>query len=210
MPGWVYILLSGVLAAGLNLLAFGPMKTRLAASAGTGIAGFALGAALLYSGLPPGLAALAGLAAGIAAGGAILDLCDGLVADIQSFAIAATGIGASLLLTLPGQPVVEAILLSAGGGALAAGILWGINALHQWRRGQPGLGEGDVILAGAAGCWAGLPLIGPGLLVACLVAVLLAVATGRVRSRIPFAPGLVIGFGAAAAFRLSIWQDFQV
>lgn len=210
MPGWAYIVLCSLAAGGVNNLAFAGMKGRHVTAALTALGGIIAGCILIQTGFPASLSALAGFALGIAAGVSILDLTEGVVADIQSFAIAASGVGASLLLALPGQTLLEAALLSLGGGALAAGILWGVGAWFHWRRGIRGLGDGDVWLAGAAGCWAGLMLIGPAFLVACIAAILLALATGRLKARIPFAPGLMIGFAAAAVLRISIWSGFTV
>ncbi|MGY6628142.1 MAG: hypothetical protein ACXIVL_06465 [Oceanicaulis sp.] len=207
---WAYVLIAGLVAVGVTAIIFDLRRDfRLIASAISGTLALAAGITLLLAGATPALAALAGFAAGLACANAILDLVEGLVADIASFGIAVSGLGASVLMVLPGQTLTGALLMAAGGGLLAAGILWGVNAFYRWRRGQSGLGGGDIVLAGAAGIWAGVSLAGVSLLIACAATFLLALTTGRIRERIAFAPGLALGFGAAFAIRFSAWPDFQ-
>jgi leader peptidase (prepilin peptidase)/N-methyltransferase len=211
MHSWdpAYLLLSSLLPAGITALIFGERPGyRLMASFSSGALALAVGTALLLAKATPALAALAGLATGLAYANALLDLLEGLVADIASVGIAISGLGASLLMALPGQTLLWALLVSLAGGLLAALILWGVSWFYKLRRCRPGLGSGDVILAAAAGTWSGLPFVGPSLLIACTATLLLAMLTSRLGERIPFAPGLVLGFGATFAVRFSTWPDF--
>ncbi|WBQ12785.1 hypothetical protein L2D00_13155 [Hyphomonadaceae bacterium BL14] len=211
LSNWAYILACMLAAGGVAAVIFGIRKDfrLIACGLSAGLAA-AASATLMLAGAIPALAALAGLAAGLACANAILDLIEGLVADIASFGIAVTGLGAAVLMVMPGQALSEALLLAAGGGVLAWGLLWGVNAFFRWRRGHSGLGGGDIVLAGAAGIWSGLPLVGISLLIACAVTFLLAFLSGRLRDRIAFAPGLVLGFGIAFAIRFSASRDFQL
>lgn len=208
---WAYVLAAGLVAGGVTAMIFGIRRDhRAIASAICATVAMAAGAALLLAGAVPALAALAGMAAGLACANALLDLVEGLVADIASFIIGVTGLGAAVLMVPHGQTLTTALLISAGGGLLAAAILGGVAAFYRWRSGQSGLGSGDIVLAGAAGIWAGVSLVGISLLIACVATFLIALITRRLRERIAFAPGLALGFGAAFVIRVSAWPDLQL
>jgi prepilin signal peptidase PulO-like enzyme (type II secretory pathway) len=91
------------------------------------------------------------------------------------------------------------LLQSAAGGALSVGVLLLALAIVRLRSGLSGLGNGDLLLGGAAGFWTGIGGVGYAL----LIAVALTGAYGVLRkakptTRLPFAPGLVSGFALVA------------
>ncbi|WP_440958849.1 hypothetical protein ACFELO_01705 [Oceanicaulis sp. LC35] len=133
----------------------------------------------------------AALAAGTALCVAVsLDLRLGLLADLTSLILAVAAFSLAPVLT-PGLSLVEMVISAA----LAAGILGLAGLYGRLRRGQMGLGGGDIVLAGALGLWcapvtAALGVaLGAGLT---LLVALLRAADGQ--SRLPFGPGLAAGF----------------
>ncbi len=180
-------------------------RLRLALAGGSALAALLAGLGALAFALPGPVCVLAALAAGFAAGAAILDLATGQIADLQSGVMLMCGLCASVFLRWPGQEIWLALLLAGGGAALSAGILWGVSRLYKAWKGEPGLGDGDIILAGAAGSWAGLAMVGVGLLAASIGTLLVAVALGRTEGRLPFGPGIVVGFAIAYGVHVHEW-----
>lgn len=175
--------------------AFGrPAADRLALA---GAAGFTL--LWLGSGIATG-AWIAGAMVTAAAFAAMSilrsDVCVGQIADNSSFVIAAAGLG-SAYTGLTAISLIDAalgIVISAGLLALAA---WTVRL----RRSAPGLGGGDIILAGACGAWSGALATGPALLIAALATIGGALLVRRQKdARIPFAPGLLGGYGLVTLY----------
>jgi|GEM_PF-3014292 len=152
-----------------------------------------VGALLVLSGIESRLAIALACALPLAASAAALDWCDGTIADGHSIGLAATG-----LLAAPALHPYATWTLTLGGGALAAGILLLGGLVVRLRTRKPGLGAGDYGLAAAGGLWCGLGWVGPALLGAIAVTLVLAIVGEReLRGRLAFAPGLVAGFAMA-------------
>lgn len=123
------------------------------------------------------------------------DLRFGRLADLTSLIIAVCALWAAPLLT-PGLGYAE----MAAAAFTAVGIL-ALAALYgRMRRGEMGLGAGDILLAGALGLWC--PIVSAALGVAIgagltLISGLLLKA--QARTRLPFGPGLAAGFILAFA-----------
>lgn len=129
----------------------------------------------------------------LAVSAVILDWREGAIADGHSIGLAATG-----LLAAPVLHPYATWTLSLGGGVLSASILLLGNLLVLARTRKAGLGTGDYGLAAAGGLWCGLGWVGPALLVAIGVTLVLALARGEaLRGKLAFAPGLVAGFAMA-------------
>ncbi|MEM1268521.1 MAG: A24 family peptidase [Bacteroidota bacterium] len=117
--------------------------------------------------------------------------------DARSSRIPNRLMGAALflgLVLLPFQPEPLAALLAALAGIVA---LVGVRGLGYWIAGQPGMGWGDVKLAGTLGLllgWSALWVLYLGVLVGGS-AVLIGVMTRRVsrQMRVPFAPMVTAG-----------------
>lgn len=133
----------------------------------------------------------AALAAGTAVAAAVTtDLRFGQLADLTSLIVAICALAAAPRLTV-GLGYLE-MVISAG---LAAGILALAGLYGRLRRGEPGLGAGDVLLAGALGLWC--PVVTATLGVALgagLTLIAGVVLKARPGTRLPFAPGLAAGF----------------
>jgi leader peptidase (prepilin peptidase) / N-methyltransferase len=121
------------------------------------------------------------------------DVKDMILPDWLNAALAASGLGQSLVLQVP-HPI------DAGAGAMLGTCLFGaVGFGFQRLRGYPGLGLGDVKFAGAAGFWIGWQGIPVMLLSASLFG--LAVVISRLamqqgldlRAQLPFGPFLCAG-----------------
>jgi leader peptidase (prepilin peptidase)/N-methyltransferase len=145
-------------------------------------------------------AACAGVALAALVVAARTDLRFGVVADLTSALVAAAGlIGATRL-----NPALTLIDIGLG-AALSLAILGLAAGYGRLRRGQAGLGSGDVILAGACGLWVGPVAAAMALFAAAALTALIAIVR-RVdaQARLPFAPGLAAGYTAAAVFGAAI------
>lgn len=145
-------------------------------------------------------AACVGSALMAGANAARTDLTAGVISDLASLVILVAG----AIYASWAQSHLS-LLESAAGGVLAGGILLLALAIVRLRSGLSGLGSGDLLLGVAAGFWTGYGGVGYAL----LLAVAVTSAYGFVRkaggaTRLPFAPGLVSGFGIVA-----VWQGLS-
>lgn len=152
----------------------------------------AAGLAVLF-GAPVLLSTAIGVAVPLALSAAWLDWQAGVIADIQSAGVVLAG-----LLAAPFLYPYATWAIALGGGGVALAVL-ALGQLTVWLRSREhGLGAGDYGLAVAGGVWCGLGWVGPALLIAVAVTVLLALFRGRADgARYAFAPGLVAGFSLA-------------
>lgn len=211
--GWA--VLAGIVLAAMSsglvnarLLSVEPAGWRYLWGGVCALSGLGAGFVAFMLALPPAVCLLLAMATGFAAGAALLDIFTGHIADIQSGVILICGLATSVFLYLPGQEIWVSFLFAASGGALAAGILGGVAWLYRAGKGEPGLGEGDIILAGAAASWAGLPFTGLGLLLASVGTILCAVLLRRTHARLPFGPGIVIGFSVVFVMHVKDWLTY--
>lgn len=187
--GAIATLLSGWLAVRLAEMPQGRHLLRGALV----VAPAAVAAILLLAGLPSLLCLAIACALPFAVGAVALDWREGAIADGHSAGLAVTG-----LLAAPVLHPYATWTLALGGAALAAGILLLGDVLVRLRTRKPGLGTGDYGLAAAGGLWCGLGWVGPALLAAIGVTLVLALARGEaLRGKLAFAPGLVAGFAMA-------------
>ncbi|MEA1943274.1 MAG: prepilin peptidase [Pseudomonadota bacterium] len=188
--GALAALLSGWLAVRLAEMPQGQRRILRGAFV---LAPAAVAAALLLAGLDALLALAIACALPFGVGAVALDWREGAIADGHSTGLAVTG-----LLAAPVLHPYATWTLALGGAALAAGILLFGDVLVRLRTRKPGLGTGDYGLAAAGGLWCGLGWVGPALLAAIAVTLVLALAGGReLRGKLAFAPGLVAGFAMA-------------
>lgn len=153
----------------------------------------AVAAALLPAGLDSQLAFAIACALPFAISAIVLDWREGAIADGHSAGLAVTG-----LLAAPVLHPYATWTLALGGGGLAAAILLLGGLVVRLRTRKPGLGTGDYGLAAAGGLWCGLGWVGPALLGAIAVTLVLAIAGRReLRGKLAFAPGLIAGFATA-------------
>lgn len=118
------------------------------------------------------------------------DLRFGLLADLTSLIIAGAALIAAPLLT-PDLTRPEMLI----GGAMAMSILAMAGFYSRVRRGRMGLGSGDILLAGALGLWCSPATATLGVaLGAGLTLIMALILKARAQTRLPFAPGLAIGF----------------
>jgi len=148
------------------------------------------GVAVHLSDAPP--LSAGGVAAALAALGVAMrtDWRFGQVADASSVLIALSAVfGASFIHTAP------TALLMASGAITAAGILALASLYMKLRRGFGGLGLGDIGLAAACGLWCD-PLIASQAVAlgAGLTFMLGLMRNADAKTRLPFAPGLGLGF----------------
>ena len=189
--GAIATLLSGWLSVRLAGAPHGPdgRPLRLALA----FSPLPMGAGLFLAGLPALLALAMACALPLAVSAIVLDWRDGTIADGHSAGLALTG-----LLAAPVLHPYATWTLALGGAALATGILLLGSLVVRLRTGRPGLGTGDYGLAAAGGLWCGLGWVGPALLGAIAVTLVLALAGGReLRGKLAFAPGLIGGFAMA-------------
>lgn len=114
----------------------------------------------------------------------------GVLADLTSAIIALAALIAAPLLT-SGLTRLDMMIAAA----LAMAILGLAGLYGRLRRGEMGLGGGDIVLVGALGLWC--PPVTTALGVAtgaALTLVLGLLARARRQTRLPFAPGLAAGF----------------
>jgi leader peptidase (prepilin peptidase)/N-methyltransferase len=97
---------------------------------------------------------------------------------------------------------LEAPAIAAAQGALAAAALLAIELIYRRLRGRPGLGLGDVKLAGVAGAWLSASSLPAAIELAALAA-LLAYAARQIRKRRQFRSRSRLPFAAFLA--PSIW-----
>lgn len=138
----------------------------------------------------------AALAAGTALASAVnTDLRFGQLADLTSLIVAVCALAVAPRLTV-GLGYLE-MVVSAG---LAAGILALAGLYGRLRRGEAGLGAGDVLLAGALGLWCPIVTATLGVALGAGLTLIVGVALKAHRgTRLPFAPGLATGFILAFA-----------
>jgi len=151
------------------------------------------GGAALVAGTHALLAVAIAIAVPLALAAAWLDWRSGVIADLQSAGLLISGLLAAPVL----HPYATWAIALGGAGVALAVLLCG--SLAVWLRSRKqGLGTGDYGLAAAGGLWCGLGWVGPALLVAVAVTVLLALLRGQAgAARYAFGPGLVAGFSAA-------------
>ena len=123
------------------------------------------------------------------------DLRFGLLADLTSGIIALSALAAAPVLS-PDLTRLD-MLIAAG---LAMGILGLAGLYGRLRRGQMGLGGGDIVLAGALGLWCSPVTSALGVALGAGLTLLLALVTrARADARLAFGPGLAAGFLLALA-----------
>lgn len=132
-----------------------------------------------------GMAATTALAVAVST-----DLRFGLLADLTSLIIAGAALMGAPLLT-PGLNYPE-MALSAG---LSVGILALAGLYGRLRRGEMGLGAGDIVFAGALGLWCPTVAAALGVAIGAILTLLAGLAfKARADMRLPFGPGLTAGF----------------
>ena len=138
-------------------------------------------------------AALASTTAGAVA--VSTDIRFGLLADLTSFIIAVSALAAAPLLS-PGLSYAAMLISSS----LALGILAIAGLYVRLRRGQIGLGAGDLLLAGALGLWCPPDTAALGIAIGAVMTLAVGLITkARDSARLPFGPGLIAGFTVAFA-----------
>ncbi|WP_306017370.1 prepilin peptidase [Oceanicaulis sp. MMSF_3324] len=162
-------------------------SVSLAVCAGFGLAVGLLSHLTLQTPLLTGAALAASTALAVAVS---TDLRFGQLSDLTSLIIAVAAMFAAPILT-PGLTRLDMVIAAA----LAAGILLLAGLYGRLRRGEMGLGSGDILLAGALGLWCPPQLaalsvaLGAGFTLAAGV-----VMGARNQTRLPFGPGLAAGF----------------
>jgi len=131
---------------------------------------------------------------------ALVDAEHGRLPDILTLPLLAGGLAAAALQPLPG---LEGPVASGLGAGIGLALFLAIDRLYRAWRGQAGLGRGDAKLLAALGAWLGLEALPSLVLLAALLALAFALATGRRRAAdaLAFGPWL-----AAAGFVLLWWQ----
>ena len=118
------------------------------------------------------------------------DLRFGLLADLTSLIIALCALMAAQVLT-PHLTYLD----MAVSAALAAGILGLAGLYGRLRRGQMGLGSGDILLASALALWCVPVTAAIGVALGAGLTLLMALfLRARADARLPFGPGLAAGF----------------
>ncbi|WP_439635701.1 hypothetical protein [Oceanicaulis sp.] len=131
------------------------------------------------------LAALSGLCVAVS-----MDWRFGVLADLTSVIIALAALVAAPLLT-PGLTRLDMAIAAV----LAMGILGLAGLYGRLRRGEMGLGGGDIVLVGALGLWCSPVTAALGVAIGAAVTLALGLlARARRQTRLPFAPGLAAGF----------------
>jgi prepilin signal peptidase PulO-like enzyme (type II secretory pathway) len=163
------------------LAAFGALAAGLTLWAGLVLLEFEILAATCLA-----IAGLAGL------GASRSDLARGTIPDMASLLIGFSGLVFGLASPLGAKwGLIDAAL----GVVLAAGVLWLAGRFVKMRRGQAGLGGGDLPFAAACATWTGLSATGPALLLAVVLTAAYGLSgRGRTARGIAFAPGLFGGF----------------
>ena len=114
----------------------------------------------------------------------------GVLADLTSVIIALAALMAAPLLT-PGLTRLDMVIAAF----LAMGILGLAGLYGRLRRGEMGLGGGDIVLVGALGLWCPPVTAALGVGVGAALTLILGVLlNARRQTRLPFAPGLAAGF----------------
>jgi leader peptidase (prepilin peptidase)/N-methyltransferase len=126
----------------------------------------------------------------------VIDARTRTLPDLSTLVVAAGGAG------LAAATGAERLLIGLGASLIATGVLLAVRAVARTRRGEPGLGLGDVKLVAALALWVGLAT--PWML---LGAALLGLMTIKVRGtrdgKIAFGPmiaaaGFIVGVGMEA------------
>lgn len=121
------------------------------------------------------------------------DLRLGQLADLHTLILAVCGLVAAPML----NPELSWITMALGAG-LAIAILGLAGLYARWRKGRLGLGQGDILLAGAGGVWTGMGLVGPALFIGATITALFALVMKKpADQKLAFAPGLIFGFVVA-------------
>lgn len=103
-----------------------------------------------------------------------------LVIDLRSFLIPDLYVLGLLFLAFVG-PLAPPPLFALAGGLVGGGLLWGVRLWFRWRRGQEGLGLGDVKLMVAVGALVGPVLVAQVILAGAVLGIALALAPGGTR-----------------------------
>lgn len=160
----------------------------------TAVAGCVVSGGLLVLGTTESLSFAAGGGAAFAVSALFRDLRLQEISDLHSLGLLLNG-----LIAAPHIHPYGTWLTVLGGAAMALSVLLLASLLVKMRTRSAGLGAGDLGLAAACGCWSGLGAVGPALLTAvALTLALRQLLPPREDGRIPFAPGLILGFAGAS------------
>lgn len=134
------------------------------------------------------------VAAGAGAVSATTDMRHQLLPDSGSVLIGLAGLASAIIVSLlPGRAL--SVVMTLAILALAAGLV-------RWRTGRAALGSGDLLLGAACAIWVPASLAPLALLLAVVATLLLAMLTrqntDKLGLRLPFGPGLLVGFGITA------------
>jgi prepilin signal peptidase PulO-like enzyme (type II secretory pathway) len=114
----------------------------------------------------------------------------GVLADLTSLIIAFAALIAAPRLS-PGLHYLDMVIAAA----LAMSVLGLAGLYGRLRRGEMGLGGGDIVLVGALGLWCAPVTATLGVAIGAALTLMIGLlAKARRRTRLPFAPGLAAGF----------------
>ena len=189
--------LTGLLATGLyagHLTSPCSRPERLIATSVIIAAGIAVAGVATIGGQTSPLAAFSlAVAAMMGSSASIRDLRSGTVADAQSLAI-----GIAALFAARDFHPFSPWLFSGSGAAVGAAVLILAAWCTRLVTGKSALGHGDIGFAAAGGAWTGPGGVGPALLIAVIITLVLAYFRRTTATpQIPFIPGLAVGFAVA-------------
>lgn len=131
---------------------------------------------------------------------ALIDAEHGRLPDPLTLPLVAAGLAFAVLLPMPG---LVGPLASGLGAGFGFALFFTVDRLYRAWRGRAGLGRGDAKLLAALGAWLGVQALPQIVLGAALLALAVALASGRRRAEdaLAFGPWL-----ATAGFALFWWQ----
>ncbi len=143
---------------------------------------------------------------------AYIDLRTGYLPDVIVAPLAAAG----LLVAVIGSPIGVTWLMAIVGGALNAGVFYGLRWLVTRVKGREAMGLGDVKLMGAAGLWLG-PVALPYIMAVGGLSTLAGAAAASIvvrkavwRGEMPLGPGLALGIWGVFILQLTQVIDISL